>query len=210
MIKEIIYYFQTNSSEYWLAVGQHLYLSFISLLIAFVIAFPLGYFGSKNKVITSFCTAFAQILRIIPSLALLFILIPFIGTGMIPAIIALVILALPPLTINTILGFNEVPKDYKEVGLALGMSNFQLLKRILFPLALPYILNGVKLALVEVISSASLAAYIGAGGLGDLIMTGLGLYKMQYVIVGGVSVALLSVISMFTFDFIIRRIKDNG
>lgn len=210
MIKEIIYYFQTSSSEYWQAVGQHLCLSFTSLTIAFVIAFPLGYWGSKSKMIASFCTAFAQLLRIVPSLALLFILIPFIGTGMIPAIIALVILALPPLIINIILGFNEVPKDDRDVGLALGMSNFQLLKWVLLPWAWPYILNGVKLALVEVISSASLAAYIGAGGLGDLIMEGLGLYKMQYVIIGGVSVALLSVISIFCFDLIIRRITNNG
>lgn len=210
MLNEIINYFQTSSGEYWTAVGQHLYLSFLSLLIAFIIAFPLGYAGSKNKVVSAFCQTFAQILRIIPSLALLFILIPFIGTGIVPALIALVVLALPPLVVNIILGFNEVPELYTEVGLSLGMDNFQLLKQISLPLALPYILNGIKLALVEVIASASLAAYIGAGGLGNLIMTGLSLYKMQYVVIGGVSVALLSLISMFIFDFIIKKVENNG
>lgn len=156
-----------------------------------------------------FCQTFAQILRIIPSLALLFILIPFIGTGVLPALIALVVLALPPLVVNIILGFNEVPNVYTEVGLSLGMNNLQLLKQISLPLALPYILNGIKLALVEVIASASLAAYIGAGGLGNLIMTGLGLYKMQYVVIGGVSVALLSLLSMLIFDFIIKKVESN-
>ena len=142
-------------------------------------------------------------------MALLFLLIPFIGTGMLPAIIALVVLALPPLLINTILGFNEVSPLYKEVGTALGMDPRQLRRQIEIPLALPYILNGVKLALVEIIASATLATYIGAGGLGTLIFTGLGLYDMSYVVIGGVSVALLSLLSMAGFDLLIRRVRRH-
>ena len=191
MINQIINYFQTSSGEYWGYVGQHLFLSFTSLIIAMIIALPLGYLGSRNRFVAQFCQTFSQLLRIIPSLALLFILIPFIGTGYTPALIALVVLALPPLFVNTILGFNEVSPTLKEVGLSLGMNQTQLLKQITFPLALPYILNGIKLALVEVIASATLATYIGAGGLGTLIFTGLGLYKIQYVVIGTVSVALL-------------------
>jgi osmoprotectant transport system permease protein len=142
-------------------------------------------------------------------LALLFILIPFIGTGFVPALIALVVLAQPPLVVNTILGFNEVSPTLKEVGLALGMKQKQLLKQISIPLALPYILNGIKLALVEVIASATLATYIGAGGLGTLIFTGLGLYKMQYVIIGAVSVMILSLTSMLIMDYLIRKVSKN-
>lgn len=142
-------------------------------------------------------------------MALLFLLIPFIGTGMLPAIIALVVLALPPLLINTILGFNEVSPLYKEVGTALGMDLRQLRRQIEIPLALPYILNGIKLALVEIIASATLATYIGAGGLGTLIFTGLGLYDMSYVVIGGVSVALLSLLSMAGFDLLIRRVRQH-
>lgn len=142
-------------------------------------------------------------------MALLFLLIPFIGTGMLPAIIALVVLALPPLLINTILGFNEVSPLYKEVGTALGMDPRQLRRQIEIPLALPYILNGIKLALVEIIASATLATYIGAGGLGTLIFTGLGLYDMSYVVIGGVSVALLSLLSMAGLDLLIRRVRQH-
>lgn len=128
---------------------------------------------------------------------------------MLPAIIALVVLALPPLLINTILGFNEVSPLYKEVGTALGMDPRQLRRQIEIPLALPYILNGTKLALVEIIASATLATYIGAGGLGTLIFTGLGLYDMSYVVIGGVSVALLSLLSMAGFDLLIRRVRQH-
>lgn len=209
MLAQIIHYFQTDSGQYWQYVGQHILLSVITLAIAMVIALPLGYLGSRVKAVASFCTAFAQVLRIIPSLALLFLLIPFIGTGIVPALIALVVLALPPLMINTILGFNEVSPTYKEVGLALGMDRRQLRRQIEIPLAMPYILNGIKLALVEIIASATLATYIGAGGLGTLIFTGLGLYDMSYVVIGGVSVALLSLLSMLGFDFLIRRVQRN-
>lgn len=209
MLTSIIHYFQTDSGQYWQYVGQHIYLSFISLAIAMLVALPLGYLGAKIRPVATFCTAFAQVLRIIPSLALLFLMIPFIGTGMLPAIIALVILALPPLLINTILGFNEVSPLYREVGISLGMDRKQLRRRVEIPLALPYILNGIKLALVEIIASATLATYIGAGGLGTLIFTGLGLYDMTYVLIGGVSVAVLSLISMLLFDFIIRKVENR-
>lgn len=209
MLVQIIHYFQTDSGQYWQYVGQHILLSISTLAIAMVIALPLGYLGSRVKAVASFCTAFAQVLRIIPSLALLFLLIPFIGTGVVPALIALVVLALPPLMINTILGFNEVSPTYKEVGLALGMDRRQLRRQIEVPLAMPYILNGIKLALVEIIASATLATYIGAGGLGTLIFTGLGLYDMSYVVIGGVSVALLSLLSMLGFDFLIRKVQRN-
>lgn len=209
MLAQIIHYFATSSNEYWGYVGQHLFISLTSLAVSLIIGLSLGYLGSRNKAIAAFCQAFSQILRIIPSLALLFILIPFIGTGNVPALIALVVLGLPPIVVNTILGFNEVSPVLKEVGLSLGMDQMQLLKQVTLPLALPYILNGIKLALVEIISSATLATYIGAGGLGILIFTGLGLYKMQYVVIGAVSVALLSLLSMFIMDFVIRKAKGN-
>ena len=111
--------------------------------------------------------------------------------------------------INTILGFNEVSPLYKEVGIALGMDQRRLRQQIEIPLALPYILNGIKLALVEIIASATLATYIGAGGLGTLIFTGLGLYDMSYVVIGAVSVAILSLLAMISFDFLIRKVQKH-
>lgn len=209
MFSQVIQYFQSNSGQYWQYVGQHLFLTLVTLVISMVIALPLGYLGSRVKPVASFCVAFAQVLRIIPSLALLFLLIPVIGTGMVPALISLVVLALPPLLINTILGFNEVSPLYKEVGTALGMTSRQLRRQIEIPLALPYVLNGIKLAIVEIIASATLATYIGAGGLGTLIFTGLGLYDMTYVVIGAVSVAALSLGAMLGFDFLIRKVRKH-
>lgn len=209
MITQIIHYFQTDGGQYLQYVGQHIGLSASALVISMIIALPLGYLGSQVQPVAAFCVAFAQVLRIIPSLALLFLLIPLIGTGFLPALIALVVLALPPLLVNTILGFNEVSPLYKEVGQALGMDRQQLRRQIEIPLAMPYVLNGIKLALVEIIASATLATYIGAGGLGTLIFTGLGLYDMTYVVIGGVSVAILSLLAMLGFDLLIRRVQQH-
>lgn len=205
----MINYFSSNSEQYLQYVWEHLSLSIIALMIALVIGIPLGYISYKNKKLAEFFTSTSQFLRIIPSLAILFILIPIIGTGEAPALIALVFLAVPSIIINTILGFNEIPEVMKEVALSMGMNNKELLTRIEYPLALPFILNGVKLALVEIIASATLATYIGAGGLGTLIFTGLGLYRMDLLVIGGGSVMILSLLSMFLFDWMIEKVTKN-
>ncbi|ETA75148.1 ABC transporter permease [Ligilactobacillus equi] len=210
MFTDIIQYFATDGDQYLQAVGQHLTLSLTTLLLASLCALPLGYLGSEIPVIAKVATSFAQVLRIIPSLALLFILIPVMGVGTLPAITALFVLALPPLLINTLLGFREVSPQMLEVGTGLGMDAHQLFWQVKFPLALPYILNGIKLALVEIMASATLATYIGAGGLGTLIFTGLGLYRLDLLLIGGVSVALLSLLAMVAFDYVIGRLKNGS
>ena len=209
MLQQMIHYFSTNSEQYLQYVWQHIQLSLIALIIALIIGIPLGYISYKNKKLAEIFTSTSQFLRIIPSLAILFILIPIIGTGEAPALIALIFLAVPSIIINTILGFNEIPEVMKEVGLSMGMNNKELLTRIEYPLALPFILNGVKLALVEIIASATLATYIGAGGLGTLIFTGLGLYRIDLLVIGGGTVTILSLLSMFLFDWMIERVTKN-
>ncbi len=208
-MNQIIDYFSNNMTNYLQYVVEHLELSLISLIMAILIGLPLGMATYKHKGLSEWIISTSQLLRIIPSLALLFFLIPILGVGKLPAIIALVFLAIPPIVVNTILGFNEVPASSKEVALGMGMTSRQLFRRIEFPLALPYLLNGIKLALVEIIASATLAVYIGAGGLGTLIMTGLGLYRMDLLLIGGLSVAILSLSTMLLGDFIIGKVLKN-
>lgn len=150
-----------------------------------------------------------QGLRVIPSLGILFILIPFIGVGRLPALIALVILGIPPILLQTIIGFESVSDTLVETALGLGMTKWQLLTKVQLPLALPHLLNGIKLALVELIASTTLATYIGAGGLGTLIFTGLGLYRYDLLLIGGGSVALLSFVSMVVFDLAIKGVTHD-
>lgn len=209
MLNDIGRYFVENSGSYWEYVWQHLSLSAQALLLAMMMGLPLGYYSYKNEKIKQVAILLTQGLRVIPSLGILFILIPIIGVGHLPALIALIILAIPPILLNTIVGFSEVSEILVETGLGLGMTEQQLLQKVTFPLALPHILNGIKLALVEIIASASLATYIGAGGLGTLIFTGLGLYRYDLLLIGGGSVAGLSFISMISFDLLIKRLTEK-
>jgi proline/glycine betaine ABC superfamily ATP binding cassette transporter, membrane protein len=200
MLNQITEYFYTDFGSYIKYVGEHVGISIEALIIALIIGVPAGYLCFKHRILKKYIIFIAQGLRVIPSLAVLFILIPLVGVGRLPALIALVFLAIPPILINTNLGLEEIPGVYIESAYGMGMDNKMMLRKILFPLALPYILTGVRLALVEIIASATLAAYIGAGGLGSLIITGLGLYRMDLLIIGGGSVAILSMLTMIIFD----------
>lgn len=209
MLQEIMTYFQNNSSQYLNNLLTHLAISFKALFWASLIGLPLGYISYRIRPLAEFFQMSAQLLRIIPSLAVLFLLIPLVGVGEFPALIALTFLAVPSILINTTLGFQEVPVVMKEVASGLGMNPTQLFYKIEIPLAMPYILNGLKLALVEILASATLATYIGAGGLGTLIFTGLGLYRVDLLLIGGATVTLLSLFSIALFDFIIRKVRKN-
>ncbi|QTU83443.1 ABC transporter permease [Carnobacteriaceae bacterium zg-C25] len=205
MINDIITYFNQNGLAYGQAVWEHLYLSFSAFLICILLGLPVGYLAHRMKWLNVVSQGVVYALRVIPSLAVLFILIPYTGVGFYPALIALVVLGLPPILLNTILGFKQVDEVVVESGIALGMTQKDLLKKVQLPLALPYILNGMKLSLIEILASATLATYIGAGGLGKIIFTGLGLYRVDLLVIGGVSVMLLSCLSMIVFQIIIKR-----
>ena len=180
-----------------------------ALVLACVLALPLAYFSYEKPWVKQVSTLLTQGLRVIPSLGILFILIPFIGVGRLPALIALVILGIPPILLQTIIGFESVSDTLVETALGLGMTKWQLLTKVQLPLALPHLLNGIKLALVELIASTTLATYIGAGGLGTLIFTGLGLYRYDLLLIGGGSVALLSFVSMVVFDLAIKGVTHD-
>ncbi|MGM0216437.1 ABC transporter permease [Enterococcus sp. AZ109] len=209
MIQDIVTYFQTSMNQYMGYLLTHLLISFKALFWATLIGLPLGYLSFRVNSLAELFQTGSQLLRIIPSLAVLFLLIPLVGVGEFPALIALTCLAIPAVLINTALGFHEVPVITKEVARGIGMDQKQLFRRIEVPLAMPYILNGVKLALVEILASATLATYIGAGGLGTLIFTGLGLYRMDLLVIGGATVTLLSLFSIALFDFLIRKVQNN-
>ena len=142
----------------------------------------------------------------IPSLAILVLLIPIAGTGALPAVIALTILAVPPVLLNTIVGFRDVPPFMTESAAGIGMTDREILWKVRIPLALPMIFAGIRTALVEVIASAALAARIGAGGLGEVIFTGLGLNRMDLLLLGGTLVAALSLLCGGLFDALTRRL----
>ena len=196
---QIIDYFETSSGRWLQMVTAHLKISLIALAIAMVIAIPAGFICVKYKKAEKLITSLFGILRVIPSLAILLLMLPIMGTGTAPATVALVLLAVPPILINTATGLEGVPEFMLETADGLGMKSGQVWTKVRFPLAMPLIMTGIKTDAVEIIASATLAAKIGAGGLGDLIFTGIGLFKTDLLIIGGASVAILSLLTGVLF-----------
>lgn len=206
MINDIISYFQKNGSDYLALLWGHISISLISLLIAMAIAIPLGIMVYRSKIASVIAERGFGLLRIVPSLAVLIILIPIMGTGVLPSVTALTILAIPPILINTIQAFRNLPPAMLEAADGMGMSKTQSFFRVKLPLAFPLMFAGIRTAAIEIIASATLASYIGAGGLGDLIFTGLSLMRTSLLIIGGGSVAILSLLTGLILDLIYKRI----
>ena len=177
MWNDLVSYLQNNAFDILVQVRDHLTVSLLALLIACAIGVPIGYFASESAKGERIMTIPFEVLRVVPSLAILVLLIPVLGTGTAPAAVALTILAVPPVLLNTIAGFRQVPDFMTECGRGIGLSERQVLWKVRVPLALPMIFAGIRTALIEVIASATLAAKIGAGGLGEIIFTGLGLNR---------------------------------
>jgi len=195
MIEAIIYYFQHNSADFLLALWQHVYISAFAVLVALIVGFPLGVLSARNKHVRTFITGTFSALRVIPSLALLFLIVVLTGMIGVPAaVFALTVLALPVILINTTVAFSQLPAEPVEAASSLGFTSWQIFWQVKLPLAKPLIFAGIKTATAEVIASATLAAFIGGGGLGTLIFTGLSIMRTDLLLIGGISAAALSLI----------------
>ena len=145
----------------------------------------------------------AAVLQTIPSLALLGLMIPIFGIGRVPAIIALVVYALLPILRNTYTGIKEVDPSLVEAAKGIGMKPFRRLTKVELPIAMPVIMAGIRTAMVLIIGTATLAALIGAGGLGDLILLGIDRNDSSLILIGAIPAALLAII----FDLILRYME---
>ena len=173
------------------AIAVHVGLSGGALFIAIAISVPLGMWSAHARggaPIVGVMTA----LRSVPSLAVLALMLPLFGLGRGPALIALTLLAIPPILINTDVGYRTVDRAAVDAAIGMGMRSTQVLRRVETPLAAPVMLAGVRTAAVEVIASATLAAFIGGGGLGDLIVAGLQNDNTPELLTGAILVALLA------------------
>jgi osmoprotectant transport system permease protein len=185
-------YAAQNFSSLLTALQQHLLLIAIPLAIGLIAGLPLGLWSARSRLAATALINFFNGLRVIPSLAVLFVAIPYFGLSFQSAVIALTLLVMPPILINTDVAFRSIDPMIREAARGMGMSEGQMLRSIEVPLALPVVISGIKTATVEVIASATLAAFIGAGGLGIFIVRGFSLYDNAILLVGAIPVALLA------------------
>lgn len=174
---------------------EHLYISFAALFLGIVVAVPLGVLLTRFSKAASIVIGVTSALQTVPSLALLALMIPILGVGKVPAIVALFIYSLLPILRNTYIGMKKVDWNYRDVAKGMGMTNFQSIISVELPLAIPTIMAGIRLSAVYVLAWATLASYIGAGGLGDLIFSGLNNYQPALIFAGTIPVTIFALLA---------------
>lgn len=181
----------------------HTGLTFISVLLAVAIGVPAGILITRRKKWSGLVLGFAGVMQTIPSIALLGFMIPLLGIGPKPAIVALFLYALLPIIRNTFTGINGVDPSVTEAATGMGLSKRQLLYKVQLPLALPVIMAGIRTATVINVGVATLAAYIAAGGLGEFIFGGIALNNTNMMLAGAIPAALLAIL----FDWLLSLLQ---
>jgi osmoprotectant transport system permease protein len=188
----------------------HIELSVVALLIAVAIALPVALAIRNTPVGAALAVNVGNIGRAVPSLAILALCQPFLGFGFDTALVALTALAIPPILINASTGLREVSRDVIDAARGMGLSGRQVLTGIQIPIAAPVIFAGIRTSAVQVVASATLATFIGGGGLGDLIVEGTQRNDTAILLAGSFSVAVLAIITEVGFGALERGMTPRG
>ncbi|MBF6228950.1 ABC transporter permease [Nocardia abscessus] len=175
-------------------IVQHLWYSFLTIAVSAVIAVPLGLVIGHTRRGAAVLVGFANAMRALPTLGLLTFLVLLLGLGLIPPLLALVTVGVPPLLAGAYAGIANVPADVVDASRAMGMTERQILFRVEVPNALPILLTGLRGATLQVVATATIAAYVNLGGLGRYIFDGISLYRYDRVLVGALLVAVLAML----------------
>jgi osmoprotectant transport system permease protein len=210
MLADAWIYLVAHPGQFAKALAVHVSLSLAALTLAAAIAVPAGVRLAHRRKSALAAINAANVGRTLPSLAVLALAMPLLGTGFLPSLIALALIALPPVLINTIVGVREIDPDVIDAARGMGMSSRDVLRRIELPLAVPVIFAGLRTAAVQVVSGAVLATFIGGGGLGDFITSGIAMMALPLMLVGAIPVTLLSIGADALFGALQRHWTPRG
>ncbi len=196
-------------SEILIKIGEHVFISLAALGLGILVAVPLGILVSVNKSLSNLIITVASILQTIPSLALLAMFVPLIGIGTVPAVSALFVYSLLPIVRNTILGMTSVDVNTLDAAKGMGLTRTQIVRQIQLPLASPIVMAGIRLSGVYVFAWTTLASYIGAGGLGDFVFTGLNNFDFSMILAGTIPVSILALLFDFIMNFLEIKLKPQ-
>lgn len=202
-------FFAARRHEIARLVIEHLGLTAIAVLLAVIVAVPLGIVLTRWRALAGVVLTVTGVLQTVPSLALLAFMIPFLGLGAPAAIAALFLYALLPIVRNTYVGIRDVDAELREAALGMGLEGRQILTLVELPMAVPTIMAGIRTATVIAIGVATLGAFIGAGGLGVPILTGLQLNDSRLILSGAIPAALLAVLADLVLGWVERRLAPS-
>ena len=207
---DFIDYIRDNPETFWELFREHSELVGYAVLISILIAVPLAILTSRVTALEKPMTWVANIGQAIPSLAVLALALPILGIGFQPSLFALTVLAVLPIFLNTFIGIKSADPAVVDAARGMGTSDFQLLRMVQMPLALPFMFAGIQTAVVQSIGLATLAAYIGGGGFGDWILQGLALNNFPILLSGAVPVAIMAMTAEIVLGFVRRMVVPKG
>src|ERR671911_2025600 len=196
--------------DFFELLRQHILLSVAALVIGIAIALPVALAIRNTSLGAALAVNIGNIGRAVPSLAILALCQPFLGFGFDTALVALTALAIPPILINASTGLREVSRDVIDAARGMGLSGGQILARIQLPIAAPVIFAGIRTYAVQTVASATLATFIGGGGLGDLIVEGYSRRGPEILLAGAIAVAILAIITEVGFGALERAFTPKG
>ena len=205
-----IRYLLDNLPEFWQLLAEHLVLVVASEIIAISIAVPLGVIAARHEKLKSPILSVGNVAQTVPPLAIIALMFPILGLGFLPSFVALFIYALLPVLVNTITGLESVDEGTIDAAKGMGMTQNERLTRIRFPLALPIIFAGIRTSTVINVGTAYLAFFIGGGGLGAWVISGINLFNMPQVFAGAISGAVLAISLDLLLAAVESRLGNSG
>jgi osmoprotectant transport system permease protein len=210
MLEKLLHFISDPQNGYAQHSLDYIKLCTLAIGLALVIALPLGILVARRPVIAFLATNLSGLARAIPSLAFLAAALPYLGVGFRPSVVALIILGIPPILLNTIAGLQSVDAAVIDAARGMGMRGLQILWRIQLPLILPVIAAGVRTASVQIVATATLAAIIGGGGWGEYILSGIYQLDTTQILAGALPVALLAILVEVAFAIVQRLVTPAG
>jgi osmoprotectant transport system permease protein len=198
-------YINSNYEQILSLLGQHIYLSVVSVLIAVVIGIPLGILISRQPKLSKSIIGTTNVIQAVPSLALLGFLIPFIGIGSTPAIVMVVLYSLLPIVKNTYTGLTNIDSDILEAAKGIGLTKSQTMRKVQLPLAFPMIMAGIRISAVTAVGLMTIAAFVGAGGLGYLVFSGVQTVDNYMILAGAIPACILALL----IDFVVGKLESS-
>ncbi|WP_462411838.1 ABC transporter permease/substrate-binding protein [Neobacillus sp. Marseille-QA0830] len=198
-------YVSSDFNQIFNLIGQHVYMSILSVFIAVVIGVPLGILISREPKLSKPIIGTANVVQAIPSLALLGFLIPFIGIGSAPAIVMVVLYSLLPIVKNTYTGLTNIDRDILEAAKGIGLTKSQTMRKVQLPLAFPMIMAGIRISAVTAVGLMTIAAFVGAGGLGYLVFSGVQTVDNSMILAGAIPACILALL----IDFVVGKLETS-
>jgi len=209
LIAAIDYLF-ANFSTFLQLLREHIFLVFVAEAAAIAVAVPLGILSTRNETLKRYGLQVANVFHTIPPLAVIALVFPIVGIGIRAGFVALWVYGLLPILINTITGIEEVEEDTVRAARGMGMTENQILRKVQLPLAVPVIFAGIRTSTVISVGNAYLAFFIGAGGLGDWVISGIALFNNPQILAGAIPGALLAISLDISLSQVQKRLGDTS